>query len=258
VGRAVTAGGTFNFTIATVTTTTTGTLSATAFSSHTNETFDIVTFAAGNEAVAQFPTSFGATALPSDGATLGTGTANDWLFSGTFDNAYYSSATPATPSGNIYVVGNNIPATLYRVPITSNAVGTAVTTTVGSTLHGWPSPVTEFYNPNATPAADSIYFSVNRGNVGTCTNGTGDGCIIAYNVTSGAPVLEGETNFTYPGTNGCWGTSAFIIDNGSSNIDATNVYFEYFGGDSPSTSSTNCTAVTSHSTTAVSESQGTF
>ncbi len=237
----------------------TGTLSAATTFTCGTETVTLANVIAGDEAVVQFPTSFGAAAAPSDSADLGTGGANYWLFSGSFDNTYYSSGTPSTPSGNIYVIGNNggTQATLYRVPITSNAIGTPVATVVGSTRHGWGSPVTEFFN--TTNSVDDIYFSVNRGSVTGCTNATGDGCIIAYNVTSGAPVLAGATNFTFPNatTTGCWGTSAFIIDNGTSSTDTSNVYFEYFGGNTPSTLSSVCTTVTTSNTNgAYSESQG--
>ena len=224
-----------------------------------NEAVTLAAVPAGDEAVDQFPTNFGAAAAPSDEAALGTGGANYWVLAGTFDNTYYSSGTPATPSGNIYVVGNQGTSggnNLYRVPITSNAVGTPVATTVNSTRHGWASPVQEFYN--TATSVDDIYFSVNHASVGgACTAITGNGCIISYNVTSGVPVLAGTTNFTYPGTNGCWGTSAFIIDNGTTSTATANVYFMYFGGDSPSTAPTTCSPAAGANSAAISESQGT-
>jgi hypothetical protein len=261
VGRTVT--GTADLqaatTIATVTSATTGTLSKTATGNDATDTLTITEVTAGSEAVDQFPTSFGATAAPASAQPLGTGGAGYNLYSGSFDQTYYSSGTPSTPSGNIWVVGNQGTAgtnNLYRVPIASNVMNASVSAvTLNSTRHGWAPPVTEFFNTSTT--VDSIYFAINHASVGgNCTAATGNGCILAYNVTTTTPALEGSTNFVYPGTNGCWGTSAFTIDNGTSSTDTSNVYFMWFGGNSSSTATATCTAATGNTSEAISESQG--
>jgi hypothetical protein len=220
--------------------------------------------AAGDGCVVQYTTTITSGEAPPAERDLGTGGANYWQFSGSFDNTYYTSGTPTSPSGNIWAIGNNggTAATLYQVPINSNAFGTVASTAVGSTRHGWGSPVTEFYNGTLGTPTDDIYFSVNHGTItgSNCTSATGNGCVIAYNVATGAAVYAGSTNFAYPNnTNtGCWGTSAFIIDNGTNNTDTSNVYFEYFGGNTPSTLSAACTTATITNTNgAYSESQGT-
>jgi hypothetical protein len=264
VGRTVT--GTADIragtTIATVTSGTTGTLSQTASGTDGTDTLTIAEVAAGDEAVDQFPTNFGAAAAPTSAQSLGTGAASDNLYAGAFDNTYYSSGTPSSPSGNIWVMGNQAASAgaLYQVPIASNVLNLSVSkVTLNSSHPAWATPITEFFNTSTS--VDSIYFSYNRpsGTIGTCTATTGDGCLISYNVTTTTPALEGTTQLAFPNTgghNGCWGTSAFIIDNGTSSTDTSNVYFVYFGGDSPSTVPATCQTVTGGTSGAYSESQG--
>jgi hypothetical protein len=86
-------------------------------------------------AVYQFPTSFG------DGASgksveVGNGGAGYLLYAGDFDNVYYSSSTPGSPSGNLYVVGNTggaSGAALYQIPINSNVMKTPTAVVPGLT-----------------------------------------------------------------------------------------------------------------------------
>src|SRR5262249_19113189 len=81
--------------------------------------------------------------------TAGLGTPNP-LFSGGFDNAYYTSANG---TGNLYVCGNTgaVP-TLYQIPIQAgafvNATGTAVVTMGAALSNGGCSPVSDIFNPN--------------------------------------------------------------------------------------------------------------
>ena len=62
---------------------------------------------------------------------------------------------------------------------------------------------------------DYVFFSVNRGQVGSCTDSAGNGCILSYNVTTPTAVaISGSgVNVTTPGTNGCWATGGIVIDN---------------------------------------------
>jgi len=218
----------------------------------------------GANCVVQFPTSFTSGAAPSGYEWIGYLSYGTLIYSGSFDNVYYSSSTPGSPSGNIWVVGNvndggagTGAAKLYQVPITANVLGTPVATTVG--LPSQPSlffpnyatPVTEFCNNGGNPCAvtggettsgtDTIYFSINQGLATGCNSTTaGAGCVLAYDVSNpSAPTLTGQVNYTFPGENigtdyiGCWGTSAIIIDNDSTSTGASEVYYMNFGGNLP-------------------------
>jgi len=78
------------------------------------------------------------------------------VYSGAFDNIYYSSADPS-PSGNLYACGDaGGDPTLYRIPIASNAFGTVSTGPVLTTGATTCSPVTEFLNGST----DRAYLSV--------------------------------------------------------------------------------------------------
>jgi len=87
----------------------------------------------------------------------GTDSYNGYLYSGAFDNVYFSSLSGTSPSGNLYVMGNNnvnagTNGILYQVPITSNAMGTPKSiATINAGQPAWGSPVTEFCN-NGTSA----------------------------------------------------------------------------------------------------------
>ena len=83
----------------------------------------------------------------------GAGNTGYYLYAGTFDNVYYQQG----PSVEAYAVGNTgltTGASLFRVPIigAGMAGSTAVVTGLNSTLHPWPSPVTEFCNNGASHA----------------------------------------------------------------------------------------------------------
>ena len=148
----------------------------------------------GNSAVIQFPTTVGTGTGDFSYHSCGTeetiGTASTGnsttplmpVFAGDFDNAYINSSD-SSPSGNLYVCGNTSgDATLYRVPISSNAMGTAASvvpvTTAGTTC----SPVTEVFNsPN-----DLIFLSAEASGASpTCTGG---GCIFGINITPWQPL----------------------------------------------------------------------
>lgn len=173
----------------------------------------------GDDAIFQLP--IGASGFPV-ASPLGQGGAGYYLYTGTFDNAYYTSeascASNCTPTGHIYTVGDTgstgTGATLYQVAINGGQLGAA--TAVGSnplTVSGaipWPSPVSEYYNsPN-----DYIFFSVNEGTETGCTEQAGNGCILSYNVsTPSAITYTGGQNYTNAGgAAGCWATGGISID----------------------------------------------
>jgi hypothetical protein len=109
-------------------------------------------------------------------------------------------------------------------------VTAAATGLTASGAYPWPSPLTEFYNSNTS--TDYVFFSVNRGNVGSCATGAGNGCIMSYNVTNPASVtLSGEQNYPNPTGNGCWATGGIVIDNDASLASgASQIYFTSLNG----------------------------
>jgi hypothetical protein len=168
--------------------------------------YAFVTTRGGSNTVYQFPTSF-LSGSAGASVTVGTGGTGYYLYAGDFDNVYYE--TPTTPpSGNLYVVGNTGAtggATLYRIPIISNSMGTPVSAVTGlnSSEYPWPSPLTEFCN-NAgsacttdgtitTAGKDYLFFSVNTGT--GCTKSTsGYGCVSSYAETNYVHMAAGTTS----------------------------------------------------------------
>jgi hypothetical protein len=230
--------------------------------------------------VFELPTTFGLNTTPTAFKPVGTGATGYYFYAGTFDNVYYSSTTH---TGSLYVVGNTgatTGANLYRIPITGSVMGTPVTPLASAlTVNGarpWPSPLSEFCNNGAnacttsaaatTAGTDYIFFSVNRGNVGGCTNTAGNGCMLSYNISNPAEVAISGTglNVTTPGTNGCWATSGLVIDNAvaaGTLAGASQTYFIGFGAESAggptgtTRTSSNCTAGTAGTISATQASQ---
>ncbi len=172
-------------------------------------------------AVYQFPASFSAGASGTK-ATVGPG--YEFLLAGTFDNAYFTSSG----TGHLYVVGNTGPAnnTLYQISIESGVMpsgaataGPVVSTNYANGYYAGGPQVTEFY-PGGTN--DYIFLSVlSYGNVSGCgTASLANGCVIGYNVYSGA--ISGSTAPTGAAAE-AGGTSGIVVDNASSG--AQNIYF---------------------------------
>jgi hypothetical protein len=143
-----------------------------------------------SNAVFQFNTSFttGSTGNGSaTGTEVGTGSSGYYLYAGDFDNLYYSSSTPGSPSGNLYVVGNTgatSGAVLYQVPIlavanftdsgnvTSSSPSITSTTKITSADDGM--QITDTTNPTCIPPNDTIE-SVSGSTV-TLTTATSASC----------------------------------------------------------------------------------
>jgi hypothetical protein len=197
--------------------------------------------------IVQYLTSFTSGSAPHGEESIGFGGFFDYLWDGSLDNVYYSSSNG---TGHIYAVGNSggYPGKFYEVPITTNTLGSpTLITTVGgnSNLALWASPVTEFCNPGTgscavsggittPPSVDYVYFSGYEVNVGPdCSSqGKGQGCVLSYNVSNPDSVsnvaqlpVAFPTSPSSSGDEGCWGTSGFVIDNGSSDTGASNIYF---------------------------------
>jgi hypothetical protein len=247
-----------------------------------------VTDSSSNNAVYQFSTSF--TSGIGNGATgIGTGGSGYYLYSGAFDNVYYSS-TGGT-AGDLWAMGNTGGlggGNLYRIPITgTGAMGTpvaAITGLTGSPILGsypWPSPITEFCNNAGSPCTasgtattggtDYIYFSVDKlaATAGTCGTGSGSGCLLGYsiNTPTSTPTRVGATGFTTTGNPGCWTTSGIIVDNaltGSTTpaqVGGSQIYFLALNGNGAggptlgTYTSSSCTNADSHIPAVYQESQ---
>jgi hypothetical protein len=168
-------------------------------------------------AVYQFPVGFSAGAVGTE-ATVGPG--YEFLLSGAFDNAYFTSSG----TGRLYVVGNTGPAnnTLYQISINSGTMSSGAATAGPVLSNNYTNEyyaaglqVTEFYPGGAN---DYIFLGVLAyGNVSGCVTGTlANGCVIGYNVYGGSATLTGASAEA-------GGTSGIVVDNGSAG--AQNIYF---------------------------------
>jgi hypothetical protein len=150
-------------------------------------------------------------------------------YAGVFDNTYYTSANPANPSGFLYVCGSSSPGassrqpTLWRIPITNNALGAAVVgpslvgadTADGSGGGGTCSPITDVQNGGN----NYIFVSVpEQGNRTGCTGA----CIYMFNLTG--ITWSAATNAT-AGLAATGGTSGIVIDNVSGTSGSSQIYY---------------------------------
>lgn len=197
----------------------------------------VTTDGSGDNGVYQFAATFPSGTSGTE-QQVGAGGAGYYLYSGDFDNVYYSSTTG--PAGDLWVAGNTGSGTaggtgvnLYRIPIgAGSTMGTPVAaksnlTATAAGRYGWPSPITEFCNNGTsdctanknktTAGTDYIFFSVDRLRTATANCGTqaGQGCVLAYsiNTPTNAPTLVGSYQVSTTNEPGCWSTSAIEIDN---------------------------------------------
>jgi hypothetical protein len=207
----------------------------------------------GYNIIAQFSFCCGVPSVDSGFLTLGTGATGHYLYAGAFDDMYFNNAS-AYAYGNIYVVGGTGAAgggELYRIPVQENGMGTvtSVASVNSSSGYPWPSPVTELCC-NANTGADLIFFSVNYPASGLgCTSGSGDGCILAYDVSNPSSITQAGSGLTVttPGTNGCYATGGVIVDNVSDLTGASQIYFVGLNGANAAgvpTGSSGCTSGT--------------
>ena len=117
--------------------------------------------------VYQFSTGFTSSDIKEVQVSAGASTAEvtAYQMSGAFDNTYYTSSTPSSPSGNLYVCSTYYPATLYQIAISGNAMGTVTTEpTLGDTsYYGRCSPITEFFNTSVGSATGTVTIQTNPG-----------------------------------------------------------------------------------------------
>jgi hypothetical protein len=145
------------------------------------------------------------------------------MFAGAFDHNFFSS--PAT--GFLYVCGyptsaaNSTPV-LYRIGFdstgkmnsTHDSHSLAVATTSPATRC---SPMTEIFNSTK----DWLFFSVPNGC--NATGGGAGGCVMSFDITSGFPIAATQ------GRPENSGTSAIIVDNVSTQPQASSIYFTTLG-----------------------------
>jgi hypothetical protein len=126
----------------------------------------------GNDSgVFQFSTAFTAASIGETRVNSGGGTGVTALqMAGDFDNAYYTSSSASSPTGNLYMCDTGLTGKLYQIPITANAMGTATAeaSLSDTTLDGRCSPVTEFFNTSTAAAATgTITIQTDPGNFGS-------------------------------------------------------------------------------------------
>jgi len=202
----------------------------------TGEVFIFAKSAAG-ALVGEATTSLGTQTGP---VNVGSSTTSTF-HSGMFDNLYYSTDTGAgSGTGNLYVCGNsgatNEP-TIFQIPVSSGVISTTTKTNeyTAASASQECSPVTEFYNSNASGGAgvDYIFFSV-HGNgepVGASgCGGTNDlACVYAATVTSGTFTAPGGTGTGALAVSG--GTSGIVVDNNGTGIGsdtgASSIYYTW-------------------------------
>jgi len=184
-----------------------------------------------NALVVQAPTS-----LASDVA-VPVGMGNTWStgpYGVDFNNAWYTgSGTP-----ELYVIGTDtatgtIP-TLYEVGFNDEGVMNASATASAALATGAAdsSSVTEFYNPNIvdpiTMTAGEDFLFVGVTNNCAATEGDSAGCVLSLDITSGFPASSGAPATISASTTAIealGGSTGIIVDNDSSDGQASNVYY---------------------------------
>jgi hypothetical protein len=202
---------------------------------------------ANHSAVFQFPVGFAGGATGSK-QQVGDSAGNLRLFSGDFDNTYYTSASGN--AGFLYVcgyqaagAGNEVP-TLWQIPMAGGTMGVpvpgpALTTPVvnGTSC----SPVVEVYNPNAAPAKDWIFMSVVNNSIQAgvinCGSAAAAGCIMSFDVTGGGAISAATPTVGHTLVTG--GASSVTIDNLAGTAGASQVYFTPLGNQVCTTSGGN-------------------
>ena len=172
-------------------------------------------------AIYQFPTNTSISGLTTPRAQIGQGNSvMRFIRTGAFDQAYWNS-NPLSPTGFLYVCGSlsaqaSQRPTLWRIPITNNVMGAAV---LGPKLVQNPtdecSPITQVMNG----ANEYLFVSVPSG--GTQPGCTGS-CMYMFklNGIAWSDLTLPTAGFAAPG-----GTSGIIIDNVSSTVGASQIYY---------------------------------
>jgi hypothetical protein len=187
--------------------------------------------------VFQFPVGFAADAAGTE-ATVGAG--YEFLMSGAFDNQYFTSTTPSSPSGHLYVVGGTGPQnnTLYAITFTNGSMSTSATAgpvvaaNYTNSYYAAGLQVSEFCNNGTSPCTattgtDYLFLGVlgfgSNFSANPCTGqSVNTGCVMGFTapMTSGTVSSSATPTGTLPEAGG---TSGVVVDNGASG--ASNIYF---------------------------------
>ena len=188
--------------------------------------------------VRQLSTSFGAGTTGIGVDMPGTAGANGRLFvlSGTFDNAYFTSATPASPTGHLYMIAGtgNSDNTLFQIPIAANVMGAPVTGPAlsnNNSVHGGTNVAAQNVSEIFTGSKDYIFTSVKTWGlpIAACAASMANGCVQGFDVTSGTISAATTPTGASPVAGGA---SAIIIDDiGTSLAGTGNIYYSTLAND---------------------------
>jgi hypothetical protein len=187
--------------------------------------------------VFQLSTDFSSGATGTE-ATIGPGYQS--LLSGTFDHAYLTSASASSPTGHLYVVGNTGPAnnTLYQISVIANVMSTTsmagpvVAQNYSNGYYASGLNVTDFSNGSTDYVFLSTLAFSNFTGCGTTPSIT-IGCIVGFNVTSGA---ISSSMLPVGSSPAAGGASGIIVDNVGSATGESNIYFSALANQSCTTS----------------------
>jgi hypothetical protein len=166
------------------------------------------------------------------------------LHSGDFDNNYYSNTGPTTVTGFMYVCaidpngppGGGGNTALRRIIFNSDGLVTGADTAdylpVATDPSDECSPVTEVYNPNGGGTGvplDLMFFSVQAHSIacGETTAAPAGGCLMSVDVTDDLTVPDLSTFAAFLPEDG--GTSGIVVDNVSTEAQASSIYFTPLG-----------------------------
>ncbi len=172
-----------------------------------------------NLSVWQFDTSGTLLRKISPGALAGT--AN--VYVGAFDNNYFTSPS----SGLLYFAGSvSGHATLFAAGFTGTTMnasffGPLLLSTSSTTSEA--TGLTEIFNPSFSTAKDRLFLGIEF----NCTNGSANGCIESFDISSGFPsgILDSRALAT---AGSILSVSGIVIDNISSSAQGSSIYFESF------------------------------
>ena len=135
-----------------------------------------------------------------------------------FNNAWYTGT--GTPLLYVAGTGTGTLPTLDSVGFNASGVLNATVSSSAALATGMAdaSAVTEFYN--AAAAKDLLFAGVTNNCVATTGGGTA-GCVMSLNITAGFPTVKAST--TAIAATG--GSSGLIVDNDSSDAQASSVYY---------------------------------
>lgn len=168
-----------------------------------------------------------------------------------------SSRTLTCTSGNFTSgdLGSVVSGTDIASGTTVSTVNSGTSITMSKDGSGSVSGSGIAYIGDTSSGTDYVFFSLNRAQVGSCTDTVGHGCVLSYNVSiPGAVAITGNgLPVTTPGTGtntGCWATGGIVIDSSGTTVaGASQIYFVQLNGATAGTpgngpGSSGCTNVT--------------